>query len=88
MNVQQKLGDLAVSDSGFVFDPYTGSTFSVNGSGRAILEGLKQGHSREAIVEALEREFDIQGPADLTRDLDEFLHLLRQNGLLPPSFLL
>jgi len=42
MSSVQKLKDLAVSDSGFVFDPYTGSTFSVNAAGRLILKGRKE----------------------------------------------
>lgn len=81
----KKLQDLAVSDTGFVFDPYTGSTFSVNPTGKRILEGLKAGQSRDVIVADLEEAFEIRGD-DLERDLDEFLHLLRQNGLIPREF--
>jgi len=85
MSSVQKLKDLAVSDSGFVFDPYTGSTFSVNAAGRLILKGLADGLGREAIVASLEESFEVQG-GDLPRDVDEFIHLLRESGLIPSDF--
>jgi hypothetical protein len=81
----QKLKDLAVSESGFVFDPFTGATFNTNGTGRAILEGLKVGKDRGAMLESLRGAFEV-GDEDLERDLDEFLYLLRENGILPTGF--
>jgi hypothetical protein len=36
----QHLVDLAVSESGFVFDPWSGSTFTVNSTGLVLLAGL------------------------------------------------
>lgn len=86
METPPKLADLALSETGFVFDPYTGATFSANAAGLAILHQLKAGASRADIVSHLEREFEIHAGADLQRDLDEFLHLLEQNDLLPRSF--
>ncbi|OGQ89797.1 MAG: hypothetical protein A2289_12625 [Deltaproteobacteria bacterium RIFOXYA12_FULL_58_15] len=85
MDGHNKLRDLAVSDSGFVFDPYTGSTFSVNLTGLTILRGLKEGHGREDIVGELQTGF-AAGDADYHRDLDEFVGQLRNQGLLPLDF--
>ena len=85
MDAMQKLKDLALSDTGFLFDPYTGATFSINESGIQILKGLKEGQDRAAILAALEGFFEVRGD-DLPRDLDEFVHLLRNNGLLPADF--
>ena len=76
-----KLRELAFSETGFVFDPYTGATFTVNPTGKAILEALRRGDRREAIVDHLRGHFDVNGE-DLARDLDEFVHLLRQHGLV------
>ena len=76
-----------MSDSGFVFDPYSGATFSVNAAGRVILRGLTEGLGRESIAAALEHAFDV-GPADLPRDIDEFVHLLREAGLVSSDFYL
>ena len=86
MNAEQRLKDLAISDTGFLFDPYSGSTFTVNATGRVIFEGLKEAEGREQIVAALTDAFATTPEDDLQRDLDEFVHLLRQSGLLPAEY--
>jgi len=85
MEVPTRLADLAVSETGFVFDPYTGATFTANATGLAILRHLKAGVSRTEVIEQLEDEFELRG-ADPQRDLDDFLHQLEQNDLLPRHF--
>ena len=85
-NVRQRLKELAVSDSGFVFDPCSGATFSANESGLAILEGLKQGQGPAELISALKDKFEVVRTEDLRRDLDEFVHMLRSNQLLPDDF--
>ncbi len=69
METTTRLKDLAVSDTGFLFDPYSGATFTLNATGRAILEGLKAAEGREEILEDLQEEFEVNG-SDLHRDLD------------------
>lgn len=86
MDTTQRLKDLCLSDSGFLFDPLSGATFTVNPSGRTILEGLKAGHGRDEIAHLLEQHFQPGDGADLQRDVDEFVHMLRQNDLLPVDF--
>ena len=81
-SIDQRLKDLAVSETGFVFDPYSGATFSLNASALCILRGLKEGFDREELLDRLEELFDVTD-ADLSRDIDEFLELLRFNGVLP-----
>ncbi len=81
-SIDQRLKDLAVSETGFVFDPYSGATFSLNASALCLLRGLKEGLEREELVDRLEELFDVTD-ADLSRDIDEFLELLRYNGVLP-----
>lgn len=86
MDLEHKLRDLAVSESGFVFDPYTGATFSANDTGLVILEGLRAGLDRQAVVAKLRDTFDLRGDEDVQRDLDEFLELLRKHRLVPSDF--
>lgn len=78
-----RLRELAVSDTGFVFDPYSGFTFSVNSTGRFILEQLKKGLEVDAVVELTRAAFDAQPSDDPARDVREFVLMLRENGLLP-----
>lgn len=86
MNVPQKLRDLAVSDTGFLFDPYTGSTFSVNEAGMAVLAALREGLSAADVSKRLREKFDVPEGSDVDRDVGEFIHLLRRNGLVPEEF--
>lgn len=78
-----RLRELAVSDTGFVFDPYSGFTFSVNPTGRFILEQLKTGLDVDGVVGRLREGFETQPSDDPARDVNEFVLMLRENGLLP-----
>jgi hypothetical protein len=81
MTGTKKLHHLALSDSGFVFDPHSGATFTVNATGLFTLKALRDGLEPGAIASALAHEYDTRG-ADLKRDVDEFVQLLQQNGVL------
>jgi hypothetical protein len=83
MDIQQRLRDLAISESGFVFDPFTGLTFSVNPTGQFILLKLREGLGTEGIERELSRSFELYGDDDPARDVREFLGLLREQGVLP-----
>jgi hypothetical protein len=85
MDPLSRLRDLAISDSGFVFDPYSGSTFSLNGSGLTFLRGIKAGLGREELKARLDEEFDLSG-VDFDRDLAEFIQLLRRHDLVSADF--
>ena len=41
--------NIALSDSGFVFDPSTGDSFSTNPIGLEIIKSLKEGKTKEEI---------------------------------------
>jgi hypothetical protein len=86
MTVPTKLRDLAVSDTGFLFDPYTGSTFSVNEAGLTVLAALREGLAMADVVARLRETFDVPEGIDVERDVAEFVHLMRRNSLLPEEF--
>ena len=50
---------LAVSESGFVFDPVSGNSYTVNGTGLAILRLIQGGLSSGEIVDALQKQFAV-----------------------------
>jgi PqqD family protein of HPr-rel-A system len=81
MNVT-KLRQLAISDAGFVFDPMSGHTFSVNPTGQRVLALLKDDQDVEAIAQRLAEEFELEGGEDLQRDVEDFLARLREHALL------
>lgn len=85
MRTTQHLKDLAISETGFVFDPYTGATFTTNAAGHCILLALREGLPRAAICDRLRERFVI-GSQDLDGDLGEFVQLLRQSGVVDEGF--
>lgn len=82
MDARHRLRDLAVSESGFVFDPYGGQTYSLNETGRVILEALRRGDSVEAVEAALRAAFEVEPGTDVARDVREYLLQMREQGWL------
>ena len=76
-----RLRELALSDSGFVFDPMTGHTFTVNGSGLFILRLLKDGLDEAEVAGRLAEEFALESDEDPQRDIQDFIAQLRECGL-------
>jgi len=76
-----RIRDLAISGTGFVFDPHTGSTFTANETGLEILRALGEGLEAEAIVARLCARFEVDA-AEAERDLGEFLLVLRRDELI------
>jgi hypothetical protein len=73
----ETLRRLAVSESGFVFDPVSGHNFTVNDTGLIILRRLQQKQDFSGLLQELEREFDAT-PSDIERDVVEFIGMLRE----------
>ncbi len=79
---EYKISDnLAVSESGFLFMANSGESFTVNETGRFIINNLKENKSEEEILSLLTNEFDIDIDT-AQRDFDEFLTLLRNLKLV------
>ncbi|MDH5256676.1 MAG: PqqD family protein [Gammaproteobacteria bacterium] len=68
---------LAISESGFIFDPGTGYSFSVNETGLNILRGLQKGKQPDNILEDLLTEYQVSF-REAERDVIEYIGLLRK----------
>ncbi len=73
---QALLARLALSDSGFVFDPVTGNSFTVNTSGLSILRLLQKTEDWRDIINTLQADFEVSYPV-AERDVLEFATALR-----------
>jgi len=71
---------LAVSESGFVFDPVSGHSYTLNETGLRILRALQTSRRLDDLRVALRDEYDVDD-ATLDRDLLEFLGSLRDQML-------
>jgi hypothetical protein len=87
MSNTTRLKDLAISESGFIFDPLSGSTFTVNATGVCIIHALRDGCRRTEIIARLRGNFAVEG-GDLDSDLGDFVRVLVQQGILPHDFTL
>ena len=67
--------NLALSDSGFVFDPSIGKSYTVNESALWILRQLQQNQSLESIEQGIIEEFDVSSE-QAERDISEFVEQL------------
>ncbi len=72
---------MAVSENGFIFDPTSGESYSVNPVGREILQHLKEGKSAEQISEAMTGKYEID-IAGFEKYYYDFIGMLRQFRLI------
>ncbi len=77
-----RLEQLAISDSGFAFDPLTGHSFSINATGLAILGALKEGKGPGEAAAEVRTAFDTDAGDDIERDIEDFLARLREYQLV------
>jgi hypothetical protein len=55
----QRLKQLAISETGFVFDPQTGQSFTVNSTGQLVLGCLKENDKLEDAAKQLAQACDV-----------------------------
>ncbi|MEI6746088.1 MAG: PqqD family protein [Methylococcaceae bacterium] len=68
---------LALNDSGFVFDPMNGHSFTVNPSGLELLKLMQKQKDVELIKHQILRDFDVSTEM-LERDVVEFSEQLKR----------
>jgi methyltransferase-like protein len=67
--------NIALSDSGFIFNPSTGESFSVNPIGAEILKMLKEGKEKDDIKEIILEKYQTDD-ATFERDFYDFVNIL------------
>lgn len=54
-----RLARLAVSETGFIFDPQTGQSYTLNQTGLLALDLIKRGNSVQKAAQYLSDEYDV-----------------------------
>lgn len=67
--------NIAISDSGFVFNPSTGDSYSVNPIGLEILELLKDGKDDEFIISYVTQNYMVDR-SGIEKDIYDFKNML------------
>ena len=73
--------NIAISETGFVFDPSTGDSFTLNPEGILILEMIKQGKSKEEISTEIISKYDVDVNS-FERYFYDFVATLKQMQLI------
>ncbi|RAK69528.1 HPr-rel-A system PqqD family peptide chaperone [Hymenobacter edaphi] len=73
--------NIATSETGFIFNPATGDSFTANALATEILQLLKQDQSPAAIKTHLLNRYDVE-PNQLEKDWDDLVAQLRDHQLL------
>ncbi|MDY0103328.1 MAG: PqqD family protein [Lentimicrobium sp.] len=73
--------NLAVSETGFLFNPGTGESFTVNPIGAEIIEMLRKGMTHEQIFEAITKLYHVERNV-FEKDLHDFMGMLKTYALL------
>lgn len=72
-----KLAQLAISDTGFVFDPASGQSFTLNSSGLFVIQQLRSKISLDKIAFNLTEEYAVSFEVALS-SIEAFLLQLRR----------
>lgn len=73
--------NVAISESGFVFNASRGESFSTNPIGVEILELFREGKTEEEIADDLVERYDIDR-ATVEKDIYDFVKVLQQSNLM------
>jgi hypothetical protein len=67
--------NIAISDTGFVFDPGNGESFSVNPIGLEILKSLKDGKSDDEVKKIIVSKYQVDDDS-VEKDFYDFTKML------------
>jgi hypothetical protein len=73
--------NIAVSDSGFIFNPGTGDSFSTNPIGIKIISLIKEERDFESIKNSIIEEYNVDD-ATFEKDYADFLNMLKTYQLI------
>ena len=77
--------NIALSNTGFAFNPTTGDSYTINQVGREILGYLGDNKSVEEITSLMTATYDID-PASFEKYFFDFISMLRQFELLDEDY--
>lgn len=73
-------GNIALSENGFVFNPSTGDSFTMNNTGKEVLQLIKEGKTIDEITNLMIEKYDVDS-STLERYLTDFVSDLTANNL-------
>lgn len=71
---------IAISETGFIFNPNTGESFSVNPIGRQIIQLINQGKDLNEIKKEITGQYEVD-EITFEKDYSDFIKMLEYNSL-------
>jgi hypothetical protein len=72
--------NIAISDSGFIFNPTSGDSFSTNPIGLEIIRMFKSGKDRAEVKKTIMKTYGVD-ESTFEKDLYDFLMMLQSNQI-------
>jgi hypothetical protein len=72
--------NIAISDSGFIFNPDTGESFSTNSMAIELFQMLKEGKTGDEIYENISANYHVDKQT-IEKDYQDFVNMLHQYNL-------
>ncbi len=82
--MQKIKSNIAVSDSGFLLNPSTGESFSLNPMGVKMIKMMNEGKDFSEIEQEIMKEYDVSSSM-FDKDFQDFIGVLKQYNLLEPE---
>ncbi|MCX6231720.1 MAG: PqqD family protein [Bacteroidetes bacterium] len=73
--------NIAISDTGFVFNPINGESYSVNPIGVEIVNFLKEDRPFEEILKTMLNKYSVD-EATFEKDYADFVNILKHHNLI------
>jgi hypothetical protein len=73
--------NIALSETGFIFDPGSGDSFSMNQTAKDIVELLKKGSSTDEIKEYLKNKYEVEDHI-IEKEIFDFINMLKHYQLI------
>jgi len=76
--------NIALSESGFIFNPDTGESFTINPTAQQIIELIREGKEFDEISQYFLENFETE-ESIFEKDFEDFIHMLTSYQMLETS---
>lgn len=73
--------NLAISDSGFIFNPSSGDSFSTNSIGLEIIRLFKQDKTKDEVIKSITENYVVDA-STFEKDINDFISMLSSYQLI------
>lgn len=76
--------NIALSESGFIFNPNTGESFTLNPSGQLLFGLIREGRDYAAIRKHFLDNYDAE-ESIFEKDFEDFMHMMTSYQMMEPD---